>query len=130
MSFYKVKEPTQKKTSKNEKIVSESFYYYVCPRCERDVIVINRKAINAVGNIKSLLPEKLIGEKATNYLIMTSENRINKTSELTYNYNSRYCRGVPMSYFKTISAEIQRPRYINEAAYSGAKIETKVKIFS
>lgn len=127
LSLYKVKQPTLRRTQKNERIIEETFYYYICPKCERDVIVIKRKAINGAGNIKALIPEKLIGEKASNYLKMTENNRINKTSELRFTQKEVYCKGVPLSYFKTISATVQRARYINEAAYSGDKIESKVK---
>lgn len=129
LSYFKVKQPTKKRTQKNERIIDEFFYYYVCPKCEREVIVIKRRAINAAGNIKILIPEKIIGKKAADYLKMTENLRINKTSELRYTENI-YVRGVPLSYFKTLSAEAQRPRYINECAYSGAKIESKVKVFS
>lgn len=129
LNFYKVKTPTKKRTLKNERIIEETFYYYVCPECERDVVVIKRKAINAAGNIKELIPEKKIGIAATEYLLLTANNRINKTNELRYNDNNIFVRGVPLSYFKTIAAEVQRPRYINEAAYSGKKIESKVKLY-
>ena len=130
LSYYKLRQPVQKRTSKNERIIEETFYYYVCPKCERDVIVIKRKAINAVGNIKILIPEKIIGKKATDYLLLTEKNRINKTNELRYGENNIYVRGVPLSYFKTLGAETQRPRYINEVAYSGSKVESKVKVFN
>lgn len=130
LSFYKVKQPTQKKTSKNERITEETFYYYICPKCERDVVIIKRKAINGAGNIKLLIPEKLIGKSATEYLEMTKENRINKTNEIRYTQRECYCKGVPMSYFKTMGATTQRPRYINEIGYSGKKIESELKVFS
>lgn len=129
LSYYKVKQPTLRRTAKNERIIDEFFYYYVCPKCERNVIVIKRRAINAAGNIKTLIPEKIIGKRAAEYLVLTEKTRINKTNELRFNENI-YVRGVPLSYFKTIGAEAQRPRYINECAYSGAKIESKVKVFS
>lgn len=126
INFYKLKTPLLKRTKKNERIIEETFYYYVCPKCEKDIIVINRKALNALRNIKVLPPEKLMGFRAEKYLKETENNRINKTSELKYNETGVYCKGVPMSYFKTIDGTHQRARYINECGYSGDITESKV----
>ena len=130
LSFYKLKTPIKQRTNKNEKIIDESFYYYVCPKCDRDVVVIKRKAINAAGNIKTLIPEKLIGLEAIEYMQQTEKNRINKTNDLVYAESSIYVRGVPLSYFKALSDTVQRPRYINEAGYSGEKVKSEIKIYS
>ena len=130
INFYKLKTPTIKRTDKGEKIIEESFYYYVCPRCDRDVIVIMRKAINAIGAKKLLLPEKITGIKAIEYLQLTADNRLNKTNELQLSDMSYHSKGIPISYFKTLSATEQRPRYINEAAFSGDKIECKITIYN
>lgn len=130
ISFYKLTKPTKDKTNKNEKIIEETFYYYVCPKCDSDVVVIKRKAINAAGNIKILIPEKLIGLEAIKYMQQTDKIRINKTSDLKYAESNIFVRGVPLSYFKTLSATTQRPRYINEASFSGDKVECKVKVYS
>ena len=129
ISFYKVKTPTQKRTIRNERIVEECFYSYVCPECNCDVVLIKRKAINAVGKRKALMPEKLIGLPAVEYLQLTENNRINKTNTLKYADFGCYGKGLPIRYFKSISEIHQRPRYINEAGYSGEKIESKIKIF-
>ena len=130
LNYYKLKKPTLKQTDKNEKIIEESFYYYVCPRCDRDVIVIMRKAINAIGAKKLLLPEKITGIKAIEYLQLTADNRINKTNELQLSEKTSYTKGIPVSYFKALSGTEQRPRYINEAGFSGDKIECKIKIYN
>lgn len=129
LSFYKVRKPTQARTSRNERIIDEVFYSYVCPKCDRDVIVIKRKAINAVGNVKVLIPEKIIGERATEYLEKTKFNRINKTNELTYTNTGKFVKGISMSYFKTINKTHQRPRYLNESGYSGDKVECELKVY-
>ena len=130
LNYYRLKKPTLKQTDKNEKIIEESFYYYVCPRCDRDVIVIMRKAINAIGAKKVLIPEKLTGLKAIEYLHQTSDNRINKTNELILTEKNYYTKGIPLSYFKALSATKQRPRYINEAAFSGDEVECELKIYN
>lgn len=130
INFYKVRIPTLRRTAKNERIIEEMFYYYVCPECGRDVVVIKRKAVNAVGLKKALIPEKLIGEKAAAYLSLTTDNRINKTSELRYNTTETHTKGIPLTYYKTISATVQRPRYLNECGFAGDKVENEVLILS
>lgn len=130
LSYYKVKIPTLKRTNHNEKITEETFYCYVCPECDRDVVVIKRKAMNAVGNIKTLMPEKLIGLKAIEYLQLTEKNRINKTNALEYSEFGAYTKGIPLRYFKTLNSTVQRPRYFNEAGFAGEKIESKIKIYN
>lgn len=130
ISFYKVKVPTLKKTQKNERVIEESFYCYVCPKCDKDVILIKRKARNNLGHIKALLPVKLIGLKAVEYLQLTENNRINKTSTLQYSDNNIFSKGVPLRYAKSISYNTQRLRYINECGYDGDKIKTEVVIYN
>ncbi len=126
LSYYKVKTPTLKRTNRNERIIEEYFYCYVCPKCDRDVVVIKRKTINPVGNKKMLLPVKLIGLDAIEYLQQTENNRINKTNTLEYSEFGNYGKGIPLTYFKTLNSTVQRPRYLNEAGFSGDKIEIKV----
>lgn len=130
LNYYKLKTPTLKKTDRNERIIEESFYYYVCPRCDRDVIVIMRKAINGIGAKKTLIPIKLTGLKAIEYLQLTENNRINKTNEILFPEAKVYSKGIPLSYFKTLSATEQRPRFINEAAYSGDKVTSELIIYN
>lgn len=130
LNYYKLKTPTLKRTDKNEKIIEESFYYYVCPKCDRDVIVIMRKAINAIGAKKVLIPEKLTGLKAIEYLQLTADNRINKTNEMQLSDKGYHTKGIPISYFKALSGTEQRPRYINEAGYSGEMIESKITVYN
>lgn len=130
LSYYKIKTPTKKYTERNERIIEEFFYCYVCPECDRDVVLIKRKAINAIGAKKAIIPEKLIGLEAIKYLQLTENNRINKTNTLQYTDTGIFIKGFPLSYFKTISATHQRPRYINECGYSGNKVECKLKVFS
>lgn len=127
LTFYKVKFPTIKHTPKNEKIIEEVFYYYFCPKCERDVVLIKRKALNALGNRKALIPEKLVGKAASEYLEKTKENRINKTNELRY-ISKPYSKVIDLSYYKTLNGTTQRPRYLNETGFSGAKVESEVLI--
>lgn len=128
MSLYFLKKPTKTKTERNEKIIDEIFFSYICPQCDREVVLIKRRAINAAGNIKMLLPIKLIGKEASDYLEQTKTNRINKTNELKYSDSAVFVKGVAMSYFKTINKTHQRPRYINESGYSGDKVECKLTI--
>ena len=130
VSYYKIKNPTLKMTEKKERIIDEIFFYYVCPVCDREVVLIKRRARNAIGNPKLLLPVKLIGKDALNYLELTKNNRINKTNELTYSDGGKFVKGISMSYFKTINKTHQRPRYLNECAYSGDKVECELKILS
>lgn len=130
LNYYKVRRPILKRTSKNERIIEETFYHYVCPQCDNDVVVIKRKAVNAVGNKKILLPEKLIGLRAVEYLHMTQNDRIDKTHELRYSQREWSCKGVPMSYFKAKSATVQQPRYINEIGNSGKPVTSEIKIYS
>ena len=130
LSCYSLKKPTQIRTGKNEKILEESFLFYICPQCDREVIVIKRKALNAANNKKVLLPVKLTGREALEYLELTKNNRIDKTHELTYCDTSKFVKGLSMSYFKTINKTHQRPRYLNEAGYSGEKVECKLKVYS
>ena len=130
LSYYKVKMPTKKRTERNERIIEENFYCYVCPECDRDVVLIKRKAINAIGTKKALMPEKLIGLEAIQYLQLTENNRINKTNTLQYVGFKTFGKGLPLSYFKSLSDKSQRPRYINECGYSGDKVECAIKVFS
>lgn len=130
ISFYKVKTPTLKRTEKNERRLEEIFFYYVCPRCDREVVLIKRKALNAAKNHKLLFPVKLICKEASEYIELTKDNRINLTNKLFYNDTSRFVKGISMSYFKSINDRFQRPRYLNECGYSGEKVECKLKVYS
>ena len=130
ISYYKLRQPLDKRTVDNKKIIDEVFFYYVCPRCDRDVVLIKRRAINNAGNVFSLLPTKLIGKEAAEYLIKTQEIRVNLTNKLNYTEYGRFVNCGQISYFKAINETHQRPRYLNESGYSGDKIESKVKIFS
>lgn len=125
ISFYKVKTPTLKHTSRNEKIVEEYFYYFICPWCEKDIVLIKRKAINALGNKKAVLPVTLEGLEAAEYLARTQENRINKTKEISY-MTKPFSNCIDLSYYKTINSTTQRPRYLNESGFSGLRVENKV----
>lgn len=117
----------KKRTDKGERVTREEFYFYVCPRCDRDVVEIHRWAINAAGNEAKREKELLIGEKATNYLIESRENRKHKLIDIREAIHSK---GIPLRYGKAINDETVRLRYINEACYDGEKIECKVKIYS
>ena len=128
ISYYKVKKPTLFQTEKKERVIEETFYCYVCPECNRDVVVIKRKARNAAGHIKALLPEKLIGLKAVEYLQMTENNRIDKTNTLQYSECGIVTKGIPLRYGKTINHNTQRLRYINECGYDGKRIKTDIKV--
>lgn len=130
ISYYKLRQPLDKRTVDNKRIIDEVFFYYVCPRCDRDVVLIKRRAINNAGNVFSLLPTKLIGKEAAEYLIKTQEIRVNLTNKLNYTEYGRFVNCGQISYFKAINETHQRPRYLNESGYSGDKIESKVKIFS
>lgn len=130
ISYYKVKTPTEKRTKDNKRIIDEVFFYYVCPRCDRDVVLIKRRAINNAGNAFALLPIKLIGKEAAEYLNVTKDNRVDLTSKLNYTEYGRFVNCGQISYFKAINETHQRPRYLNESGYSGDKIESKVKVFS
>ena len=130
ISYYKLKQPLEKRTSDNKRIIDEVFFYYVCPRCDRDVVLIKRRAINNAGNVFSLLPTKLIGKEAAEYLIKTQEIRVNLTNKLNYTEYGRFVNCGQISYFKAINDTHQRPRYLNESGYSGEKIESKIKVFS
>lgn len=130
VNYYRLKQPLEKKTTDNKRIIEEVFFYYVCPRCDRDVVLIKRRAINNVGNPIALLPIKLIGKEAAEYLIKTQQIRVNLTNKLNYTEYGRFVNCGQISYFKAINETHQRPRYLNESGYSGEKIESKVKIFS
>lgn len=127
LSFYKIKTPTLRHTEKRERIVEEYFYYWVCPWCEKDIVLIKRKALNALGYKKALIPITLTGIQASEYLARTQENRINKTSELRHCAKS-FSNCIDLSYYKTLTGTTQRPRYLNESGFSGNKIENKVII--
>ena len=124
LSFYKVKTPTIKRTPKGERVIDEFFYSYVCPKCERDVVLIKRKALNSIGERKALIPVKLIGLEAVEYLQETEHNRVNKTNELCY-MTKPYSKVIDLSYFKALNDHTQRPRYLNETAFSGDKVVTE-----
>lgn len=130
VNYYKLKTPLYKKTDDNKRIIDEVFFYYVCPRCDRDVVLIKRKAINNVGNPIALLPIKLIGKEAAEYLIKTQEIRANLTNKLNYTEYGRFVNCGQISYFKTINDTHQRPRYLNESGFSGEKVESQLKIYS
>lgn len=130
VSLYKVKSLTEKRTARNERITAEYFFTYVCPRCDREVVYIKRKAINNIGNPKIVLPVLLVGEKAVEYLELTKDNRTNLTNTLNYTEYGRFVNCGQISYFKAINDTHQRPRYLNESGYSGEKIESKIKVIS
>lgn len=130
VNYYKLKTPLERRTHDNKRIIDEVFFYYVCPRCDRDVILIKRRAINNAGNVISLIPVKLIGKEAAEYLIKTQEIRVNITNKLNYTEYGRFVNCGQISYFKTINDTHQRPRYLNESGYSGEKIECKIKVYS
>ena len=125
LSFYKVKNPTLRYTPKNERIVEEYFYSCTCPKCDRDIVLIKRKALNSIGQRKALVPIKLVGLRAIEYLQETEHNRVNKTNELTY-MTKPYSKVIDLSYFKTLNGTTQRPRYLNETGFSGAKVESEL----
>lgn len=124
---YENKPVLKKRTDKGERISREIFYFYVCPRCDRDVVEIHRWAINAAGNEAKREKELLIGEKATNYLITSRENRKQKLIDIR---QAIYTKGIPLRYGKAINDETVRLRYINEAAFDGEKIECKIKVYN
>lgn len=124
LSFYKVKNPTLRYTPKNERIVEEYFYSFTCQKCDRDIVLIKRKALNSIGQRKALIPVKLVGLRAIEYLQETEHNRVNKTNELCY-MTKPYSKVIDLSYFKTINDHTQRPRYLNETAFSGDKVTTE-----
>ena len=130
ISYYKLKTPLFKKTNDNKRIIDEVFFYYICPQCDRDVVLIKRRAINNAGNVFSLIPTKLIGKDAAEYLMKTKEIRVNLTNKLNYTEYGRFFNCGQISYFKTINETHQRPRYLNESGYSGEKIESQLKIYS
>lgn len=130
LSYYKVIYPTLKRTEKGERIIEETFYAYVCPECNSDVVVIKRKARNAAGNIKLLLPVKLTGLFAVEYLQQTENNRLDKTHTLKYDGFEYYGKGIPLSYFKAVDSTHQRRRYINEAEYSGCRLECQLRFIN
>lgn len=130
ISYYKLKTPLFKKTNDNKRIIDEVFFYYICPQCDRDVVLIKRRAINNAGNVFSLIPTKLIGKDAAEYLMKTKEIRVNLTNKLNYTEYGRFVNCGQISYFKTINDTHQRPRYLNESGYSGEKIESQLKIYS
>lgn len=124
---YENKPSLKKYTDKGERVFREIFYYYICPRCNRDVVEIHRWTINAAGNESKREKELLIGEKASKYLVESSNSRRNKM----INYrNFIYSKGIPLRYGKALNDETVRLRYINETAYDGDKIETKVKVLT
>ena len=130
LSCYKVQIPTLKKASDGSRVIEEYFYTYICPQCNRDVVVIRRTARKATGKIQTLKPCKLIGESACAYLELTANNRINKTNTLCYSDYGNSVKGMPLRYAKTINSNTQRLRYINECAYDGDRIKTEVLIYN
>ena len=130
VSYYKLKNPIEKRTKDNKRIIDEVFFFYVCPQCDREIVLIKKRAINNAGNISLLLPVTLIGKPATEYMEATKEIRVNLTNKLNYTEYGRFVNCGQISYFKTINDTHQRPRYLNESGYSGDKIENKVKIYS
>lgn len=120
--------PVLKRHSNNgEYIVKEVFYYYVCPRCDKEVVEIHRFKRNAIGNLARVEREQLFGLKAANYLIQTQETRKQRLIEFKEHIHSK---GIPLRYGKCINDETVRLRYINECGFDGDKIESKVKIYS
>lgn len=127
VSLYKVKQPTIRHTQKGERIIEEWFYSWVCPWCEKDVVLIKRYALNGLNRKKALLPVTITGLDACEYLMRTQENRVNKTNDLLYKIQ-KYSKIIDLSYYKTLSAETQRPRFVNESGFSGSPIKSKIVI--
>lgn len=127
ISLYKVKIPTIKHTLKGERIIEELFYLWVCPWCEKSIVLIKRKALNSVGNRKALMPVTLSGLEADEYLARTQENRVNKTETIRF-MTKPYSKTIDLVYFKVLTGTTQRPRYLNESGYSGSKITSNVII--
>lgn len=125
LSYYRVKTPTIQYTRKNERIIEEYFYTFVCNKCLRDVVYIVRRARNAIGGRKAVMPEILVGLSAIEYLQKTENNRINKTHELTHNPQP-YSRVMDLCFGKTINSTTQRRRFVNETGWDGGKIENEV----
>lgn len=120
--------PVIKKISNTgDKIIQEVFYYYICPKCCRDVIEIHRYKKNGIGKKAKVEKEILVGYKATNYLIQSRYCRKEKRIQFK---EYIYSKGIPLRYGKAINSETIRMRYINEACFDGNKIVSKVKIFS
>lgn len=124
---YENKPVIKTKTDKGDRVIKEEFYYYICPRCDRDVVEIHRYKRNAAGNIAKCEKELLVGEKASDYLILSRETRKYKLIEFRDKIHSK---GIPLRYGKAINDETVRMRYINEAGFDGGKIETKVTILT
>lgn len=127
VSVYENKPVLKRRTDKGERIIREIVYYYVCPRCDRDVVEIHRWAINAAGNEAKREKEQLIGINACEYMLNSVNNRKGKVIEYK---DTNYTKGIPLRYGKAINAETVRMRYINEAGFDGEKIESKVKVIS
>jgi len=127
ISLYKVKTPTLKHTLKGERVVEELFYYWICPWCEKSIVLIKRKALNSLGHRKALIPVTLSGLDADEYLTRTQENRVNKTETIRY-MTKPYSKSIDLVYFKVLTDTTQRGRYLNESGYSGNKITSNIII--
>lgn len=130
--FYKITKyenrPVMKhKAFNGQRITREIVFSYVCPKCERQIVDIHRYGINALGNSKKLEYQQLRGADAEEYLKATYWCR--KERKIMPKVSAYTGKGIPIAYFKSIDSTHQRRRYINEAAYDGAKIESKVKIY-
>lgn len=124
---YENKPVLKKRSNYGDFVVKEIFYYYVCPKCDTDVVDIHRYKRNALGNLAKVERELLVGEKAARYLIKSQQTRKQKIIEFKDYIRSK---GIPLRYGKCINDETVRMRYINEACFDGEKIESKVKVFS
>ena len=127
ISLYKLRQPLIKHTPKGQRIIEEWFYTWVCPWCEKDIVLIKRYALNGINRKKALLPETLTGLDACEYLMRTQDSRVNKTNDILFKIQ-KYSKIIDLSYYKTISAETQRPRFVNETGFSGNKITSKIVI--
>ena len=117
----------KKRTDNGERVTKEIVYCFVCPECEREVVQVNRWAINAARNECKRERELLVGLKAEQYLLETIDYR--KIRPIEYK-DVIHGKGIPLRYGKCINDETVRLRYINECGFDGERIECKVKVYS
>lgn len=131
--FYKItkyenRPVIKRKSFNNQRITREIVFSYICPKCGKQIVDIHRYGINALGASKKLEYQQLRGLDAEEYLKASYYNR--KEREIMPKVPVYSGKGIPVSYFRSVDSTHQRRRYINEAAYDGAKIESKVKVYT
>lgn len=108
----------------NTKVIKEVVYTLLCTKNGCTKVEILR-----YGNNKQLLQrETLSGQSALNFLSKTEKVRIRQNQVVPIK-EIKQSKTIPFVYGKTITSTTQRPRYINEAGFSGNIIKSNLFSF-